>query len=92
MNEIKKGIASTIPLKNFSNQLTGSIAYGDFKLAEKEKELENLLKNLEVQKEHKVESDYIIPFCVKANKITMIYAPAGVGKSFIAWGLSRYKK
>lgn len=90
MNEIKKGIASTIPIKNFSNQLIGSIAHSDFKEAEKEKELENLLKNLEVKKEHKIESDYIIPFCVKQNKITMIYAPAGVGKSFIAWGISKY--
>ncbi|MCZ6116385.1 AAA family ATPase [Campylobacter ureolyticus] len=90
MNEIKKGIAETIPLKNFSNQLGESIAYRDFKLAEKEKELENLLKNLEVKKEHKIESDYLIPFSIKLNKITMIYAPAGVGKSFIAWGISRY--
>ena len=90
MNEIKKGIASTIPLKHFSNQLGRSIAYSDFKETEKEKELENLLKNLEVRKEHKIESDYLIPFSIKLNKITMIYAPAGVGKSFIAWGLSRY--
>ena len=89
MNEIKKGIASTIPL-HFSNQLGRSIAYSDFKETEKEKKLENLLKNLEVRKEHKIESDYLIPFSIKLNKITMIYAPAGVGKSFIAWGLSRY--
>ena len=90
MNEIKKGIAETIPLKHFSNQLSESIAYRDFKLAEKEKNLENLLKNLEVKQEHKIESDYIIPFSIKQNKITMIFAPAGVGKSFIAWGISRY--
>lgn len=93
MNEIKKGIASTIPLKHFSNQLGKSIAYRDFKLAEKEKntlEILGKLKEYRLLPEHKITGDYIIPHAIKKGKICIFFAEGGVGKTFAAWGISKY--
>lgn len=92
MNEIKKGIASTIPLQ-FSNQLGRSIAYSDFKETEKEKntlEILNKIKQYRLLPTHKIESDYIIPHALKKGKICIFFAEGGVGKTFATWGISKY--
>ncbi len=92
MNEIKKGIASTIPL-HFSNQLSRSIAYSDFKETEKEKntlEILGKLKEYRLLPEHKITGDYIIPHALKKGKICIFFAEGGIGKTFAAWGISRY--
>lgn len=87
----EEGVVRATPLLN--NQNESIIQFQDFKLAEKEKntlEILDKIKQYRLLPTHKIESDYIIPHALKKGKICIFYAEGGVGKTFAAWGISKY--
>ena len=55
--------------------------------------LVDFLQSISLCKEDKKsreEEDYVISYCIAKNAITILYAPAGSGKTFAAWAIAKY--